>query len=326
MEDGAKFWLLPGYSGAGNDIVLTKVDADGTLTAQAALRTGENPSCLCAGTRPGVYYAGCEQAGEAAVLRLSAEPSGLRIDGRYAVPGTGLCHLRTVGGGVLGCCYGSGDVFWMEPGGRVLWQASPAPGGHAHWGEVTPDGDAFVWADLGADSVFFCRLDDGQPWGDPQSVPLAPGSGPRQVIFLTRDLAAVILENGNAVALLRRGNAGWSVEDTVSCTRATGKNYPGGACLAPDGTLFVCNRGADTVAALRLWDGNLRYAGEWPAGGVWPRWVACSGNLLLAACQKSGCVCSHIWDGRGLRPADTLKLEHASCAVLLDSVQRERLE
>ena len=211
MEDGAKFWLLSGYSGAGNDIVLTKVDADGTLTAQAALRTGENPSCLCAGTRPGVYYAGCEQAGEAAVLRLSAEPSGLRIDGRYAVPGTGLCHLRTVGGGVLGCCYGSGDVFWMEPGGRVLWQASPAPGGHAHWGEVTPDGDAFVWADLGADSVFFCRLDDGQPWGDPQSVPLAPGSGPRQVIFLTQDLAAVILENGNAVALLRRGNAGWSV-------------------------------------------------------------------------------------------------------------------
>ena len=90
MEDGAKFWLLSGYSGAGNDIVLTKVDADGTLTAQAALRTGENPSCLCAGTRPGVYYAGCEQAGEAAVLRLSAEPSGLRIDGRYAVPGTGL--------------------------------------------------------------------------------------------------------------------------------------------------------------------------------------------------------------------------------------------
>lgn len=39
MEDGAKFWLLSGYSGAGNDIVLTKVDADGTLTAQAALRT-----------------------------------------------------------------------------------------------------------------------------------------------------------------------------------------------------------------------------------------------------------------------------------------------
>jgi len=43
MEDGAKFWLLSGYSGAGNDIVLTKVDADGTLTAQAALRTGEIP-------------------------------------------------------------------------------------------------------------------------------------------------------------------------------------------------------------------------------------------------------------------------------------------
>ena len=58
MGDGAKFWLLSGYSGAGNDIALTKVDADGTLTAQAALRTGENPSCLCAGTRPGVYYAG----------------------------------------------------------------------------------------------------------------------------------------------------------------------------------------------------------------------------------------------------------------------------
>lgn len=112
--------------------------------------------------------------------------------------------------------------------------------------------------------------------GRPARRSACPGSGPRQVIFLTRDLAAVILENGNAVALLRRGNAGWSVEDTVSCTRATGKNYPGGACLAPDGTLFVCNRGADTVAALRLWDGNLRYAGEWPAG----RRVAKVGCLL----------------------------------------------
>lgn len=48
--------------------------------------------------------------------------------------------------------------------------------------------------------------------------------------------------------------------------------------------------------------------------------------MNMSGCQKSGCVCSHIWDGRGLRPADTLKLEHASCAVLLDSVQRERLE
>ena len=327
MKHGDNFWLLSGYSGAGADIVLAKTGSDGSLTLQTALRTGENPSCLCAGSRPGAFYAGCEQSEKAAILRLSVAPPEMRIEARFEMPGTGLCHLRTIGRGILGCCYGSGDVFLTEPEGRVLWQAVPMSGGHAHWGEPTPEGDAFVWADLGADSIFFCWLKDGAPWGKPHRVPLAPGSGPRQVIFLKPDLAAVVLENGNAVAPLRRcGDGEWLADAAVACTRAKGKNYPGGACLAPDGTLFVCNRGADTIAALRPEDGALRYVGEWPAGGAWPRWVACSGNLLLAACQKSGCVCSHIWDGRNLRPAGALELEHASCAVPITSVRRERLE
>lgn len=256
-------WLLSGYSGAGADLLLASLAPDGTLAAGAALRSGENPSCLCAGARPGAFYAGCELPHGAAVLRLHAGAGGLALLARYPAPGAGLCHVLHTPAGVFGCCYGSGDVFLMAGDGRIVWRARPPQARHAHWGALTPDGRAFAWADLGADSVFFVPLRAGVPCGRP----------------------------------------------------VQGQNYPGGACLGPDGTLFVANRGADTVAALRAEGGALRLLGEWPAGGRWPRWTACRGGVVLAACQHSGRVCSYLWQSGRLRPAGALALEGASCAV-----------
>lgn len=308
-------WLLSGYSGAGADLLLASLAPDGTLAAGAALRSGENPSCLCAGARPGAFYAGCELPHGAAVLRLHAGAGGLALLARYPAPGAGLCHVLHTPAGVFGCCYGSGDVFLMAGDGRIVWRARPPQARHAHWGALTPDGRAFAWADLGADSVFFVPLRAGVPCGRPVQTALPTGSGPRQVLFLREGLAAVVLERGNGVALLCKGPGGWRAGPASPCTGAQGQNYPGGACLGPDGTLFVANRGADTVAALRAEGGALRLLGEWPAGGRWPRWTACRGGVVLAACQHSGRVCSYLWQSGRLRPAGALALEGASCAV-----------
>ena len=95
-----------------------------------------------------------------------------------------------------------------------------------------------------------------------------------------------------------------------------GANAPGGACRMGD-TLFVGNRGPNTVSAFRLTPSGATFAGEWPAGN-WPRHLACLGEgLLLAACSRDDAVWSYRWDGRNLTRQDVLPLHQASCVLPL---------
>ena len=95
-----------------------------------------------------------------------------------------------------------------------------------------------------------------------------------------------------------------------------GPNAPGGACRMGD-TLFVGNRGPNTVSAFRLTPSGATFAGEWPAGN-WPRHLACLGEgLLLAACSRDDAVWSYRWDGRNLTRQDVLPLHQASCVLPL---------
>ena len=160
-----------------------------------------------------------------------------------------------------------------------------------------------------------CIRDSGRPWGAALRKKLTPGGGPRQLLCLPGDGVAVVLENGNGLLVLEGPAQGWRARQRLAATAATGENYPGGACLAPDGTLFLANRGADTLAAFRPEKTGLVPLGEWPAGGCWPRWVTAAGAYVLAACQKSGLITCHRWDGERLTPCGVLALHGASCLV-----------
>lgn len=319
---GALRFFASGYSAAGEDDLLElEVGADGALRRLGGCRTGRSPSSLCRGA-DGVWYAGCEQADGAAVLRLC----GLRVAAEFPVPGAGLCHVSAGQAGVFGCCYQSGDVFLLGYGGEVLWRRAPRAGrrpAHAHCSVMLPGGGAMAWADLGRDALYAMRLENGVPYGSALRKRLEPGDGPRQLLCLPGGRAAAVLENGNALLVLEGPGRGWRARQRLAATAAAGDNYPGGACLAPDGTLFLANRGADSIAAFRPGAQGYAPVGEWPAGGSWPRWTAFAGGFVLAACQKSGLITCHRWRGGQLTLCGALALHGASCVVQAEEQRRE---
>lgn len=313
MGGALRLWAS-GYSAPGEeDLLLVELGEDGALHRLDGAATGQSPSVLCRGA-DGAWYAGCEWENGAAVLRLD----GVRAQARYSVPGAGLCHLQAGPAGLFGCCYQSGDVFLLGYGGEVLWRRAPRAGkrpAHAHWSTPLYGGSALAWADLGRDALYAVRLREGRPWGSALRKKVSPGGGPRQLLCLPQGGIAVVLENGNGLLTLDGPAQGWRPRQLLAATSAPGENYPGGACLAPDGTLFLANRGADTLAAFRAEETGLSPLGEWPAGGCWPRWVTAVPGFVLAACQKSGLITCHRWSGGQLTLCGVLALHGASCVA-----------
>ncbi|MGB5002551.1 MAG: beta-propeller fold lactonase family protein, partial [Gemmiger qucibialis] len=96
----------------------------------------------------------------------------------------------------------------------------------------------------------------------------------------------------------------------------------GGACATADGTLFVSNRGPNTISAWQRSGPTRHFLCEWPTGD-WPRALcAVPGTLyLLAACQREGAVhCYYCSPLPHRAPTETasLALPGASCALVLD--------
>ena len=89
-----------------------------------------------------------------------------------------------------------------------------------------------------------------------------------------------------------------------------------------DGTLFVSNRGPNTISAWQRSGPTRHFLCEWPTGD-WPRALcAVPGTLyLLAACQREGAVHCYYCSSLPRRaPTETasLALPGASCALVLD--------
>ena len=105
--------LLSGYSGAGADIRMAEVSAEGRLRGGQGLRHGENPSFCC--WMDGRVYAVAELPQGASVTAYALEGDALRPLGRMELPGRrGLCHLAAVDGVLYGSCYESGHYFALD--------------------------------------------------------------------------------------------------------------------------------------------------------------------------------------------------------------------
>ena len=303
--------LLSDYSGAGADIRMAEVSAEGRLRGGQGLRHGENPSFCC--WMDGRVYAVAELPQGASVTAYALEGDALRPLGRMELPGRrGLCHLAAVDGVLYGSCYESGHYFALDAElSRVLWEYLPGGTPRAHWAREA--GGLLYLADLGNDRVYRYALQSGLPHGEVETLCLPAGSGPRQPLPLPQGGFAVVCELDGMLRFFR--------EDGTCCASlpasgTPGANAPGGACRMGD-TLFVGNRGPNTVSAFRLTPSGATFAGEWPAGN-WPRHLACLGEgLLLAACSHDDAVWSYRWDGRNLTRQDVLPLHQASCVLPL---------
>lgn len=149
----------------------------------------------------------------------------------------------------------------------------------------------------------------------------APGCDDLAVCRLTADgtLDCVYELDGHMRVL---NHDGCTVSTVQASTVPKPRSWPGGACATADGTLFVSNRGPNTISAWQRSGPTRHFLCEWPTGD-WPRALcAVPGTLyLLAACQREGAV--HCYDCSSLphrAPTETasLALPGASCALVLD--------
>ncbi|PRD44753.1 6-phosphogluconolactonase [Phyllobacterium phragmitis] len=167
---------------------------------------------------------------------------------------------------------------------------------HAHCVVETPQGGAFLVADLGLDEAILYRL---TPEGVPQrisSVKLADGAGPRHIAQHANGRFVYIAnELDSTVSLIERNGDALALTQTLPTAPRDTETHGADIHLSPDGRFLYCsNRGHDSIAgfAVDQETGRLDPHGHTPSGGKTPRNFAISpdGRLMLVANQNEDCI------------------------------------
>ena len=276
--------LVSGYGAPGEeDIALYRIEAAGWVRKLYGMCHGGSPSFCCKGAG-GRIYAASERPDGADITVYELQKEALKQVGRLTVPGRGLCHLHACGEVIFGSCYESGDYFAVDAElTKILWTFSRT-GTHAHWAYTA--GASLYLADLGNDCLYRFRLSGGLPTGEPEILCQPHGSGSRQILMLRDGNLACVNELDGMLRVL--DTEGKSRAEEPASGVADKQNWPGGACLDGEGTLYVCNRGPNTLAAWRWEGGGLSRRQEWLTGD-WPRHIAALSEtgFVAAACMRS---------------------------------------
>jgi len=322
----------------GHGVLLARADAAGALTVGKALSDIERPSFLAAPPRGRRLYAVSEVAegqvfaldvardGSLSVLNhqpthgdspahLSVHPSGRHLlSANFFGSNIAVHPIRE--DGTLGA---ASDVVAHEGSGPKPDQKAP----HPHQIITDPAGRFILVTDLGNDTVYVYRLEDGR-LREHSTVKLNPGAGPRHMAFHPNgrtlyvicelDSTVVVLDYDGARGRLKAGQ----VLSTVPA--GTTDNYPGEILVSGDGRfVYGTNRGHNSVAVFATGSGgrSLTLAGTVPCGGVWPRHMTLAdrGRLMYVSNQNSGDVASFGVDGAHLTPGATLKTPAPVCVL-----------
>lgn len=315
----AHTFLFSGYGAPEcDDLAVCRLTADGALETLSTLRHGRAPSFCCRGQN-GWIYAASERVDGADVTAYVLDGTTLRETAHIEIPtGRALCHLYACGDVIYGSCFENGLYFAVDSAlTRILWQFQPA-GANAHW--VQSVGHALFLADLGNSRLYRLALENNLPTGSVKTLPQPTGSGPRQVLDAGDGMLDCVYELDGHMRVLNHD--GCTVSTVQASTVPKPRSWPGGACATADGTLFVSNRGPNTISAWQRSGPVRHFLYEWPTGD-WPRALcAVPGTLyLLAACQREGAV--HCYDCSPLphrAPTETASfaLPGASCTLVLD--------
>jgi 6-phosphogluconolactonase len=192
---------------------------------------------------------------------------------------------------------GEAAVTFQHAGKSVNAERQSGP--HAHNAAISPD-NRFVWVcDLGLDELISYHIDaaKGLIQNDPPFVKVAPGSGPRHVVFRGDSRFAYVEDEMGATVTVFSYNDVKGTMQQVQVISTLPAGYTGtksGAEIAlhPSSKfLYTSNRGHDSIAMFKVDEdkGTLTFAGTVPTGGKTPRNFAIypGGDSLLAANQDS---------------------------------------
>lgn len=245
-----------------------------------------------------------------------AELNRVDSDGR----GTTNLSLDARSKTLLAASYDSGTVssIALEPDGSLGARASTMQetgsgpnqrrqaSAHAHNAVVDPSGRHVLVPDLGADRVFVYGFDgakhalladNGDP---PRAFPVAPGSGPRHLVFGADGRFAYVITELSAEIFVLRWDAAQgrlAPVQTVSLSSPEFKGVKSGAeiVISADGRfVYAEDRGEDMLVVYRVdpESGELSELQRIAAGGAkpWGMELDPSGKWLFVANQRSGNV------------------------------------
>ena len=327
--------------------------ADGTLQSIGLVAETSNPSFLAVAPNGRFLYAANEDSryqgqptGTVSAFAIDTATGKLTALDKVVSKGTGPCHvsLDPAGKWVFVANYNSGSIasFPVHEDGSLGEAAATVQhagssvnrqrqsGPHAHSVVVSPDGRFLLSADLGLDEVLVSRLgsDGSLPANDPPFGKVAPGSGPRHMVFShDAKFLYVVSEMIPGVTVFRYDAQKGSL-DSIQAISSLPEDYTGpksGAeiALSPDGRfVYSSNRGADSIVAFAVdrKKGTLTAAGRFSTGGKTPRNFAIdpSGKWLFAAHQDSDSIVKFHVDPKSgaLAPAgETLEVGAPVCVV-----------
>lgn len=298
--------------------------ATGQLTEPKLAVETKNPAFLATHPKGRFVYAvseisdpGGKKGGAVAAFFRDAATGQLTLLNDQPSGGAGPCHVSVdrTGKCALVANYGSGSIAALPIGedgklgeaGSIIQHrgssvnASRQAGPHAHQIVTDPANRFALVCDLGLDQVLVYRLDPAKPKltpNDPPFATVAPGSGPRHLIFdPTGKFVFVLSEMAGTVTVFNwEADAGKLTEvEAVSALPGgfTGSNSAAELAMHPSGRyLFASNRGHDSVAVMMVnpASGRLKLVQNQPTLGKAPRFIGLdpSGKWLLAANQTTG--------------------------------------
>jgi len=297
-----------------------------------------------------------KSSGAVSAFSIDPETGKLKFINQRASMGAGPCQvaLDKTGRNLLVANYAGGSAAVLPVGvdgqlgeaTSVVQDSGKGPnaarqeGPHAHCVTLSPDNRFAFLCDLGIDKVMTFKFDAEHGKlipNDPAFVQVAPGSGPRHLVFhpngkfayLVNELASTIItfSYDSKTGGLRELQTVSSLSDSFH-----GTNKAAEIAVADSGKfLFASNRGENTVASFAIdpKKGTLTRVGEEKSGGKTPRQfgILPSGKYLAVCNQDSDTVLVCRVDGANgkLTPCPTLNQAPSPvCAVFLPSPGREQ--
>jgi len=278
--------------------------------------------------------------GAIATYRIDSQAGTLELLAQAPTGDAKPCHVSVHPSGscLLSTNYHGGNICMMpvradftagDPTQSIQYEGSgPNPDRqerpHAHSGLFSLDGSFAYVQDLGTDHVWQYRVAADRAILqalEPAGVEVAPGSGPRHLVFHPSGRRAyVINELLNTITCLSYVPESGQLKtfQTVPALPAefAGTSYCSDIRITPDGRfLYGSNRGHDSLVICRIDDetGRLSVVGHQATGGHWPRGFNLdpSGRFAIVANERGDNVLvSAIDAGSGI-------LEHTGCTLQL---------
>lgn len=330
-----------GAAGRGQGIYLFELDpATGTLKQRELIPNDSNPAWLAFDPSRTHLYSANEisnfqgtDSGSVSAYSIDSSTGHLTLLNTVSSEGAGPAHLSVHPSGkyVLVANYHGGTVAVLPilPNGELgaptdvihdtgtvgPEHAASAPSGsfaisghdkpHAHMIHADPAGKFVVATDLGLDQIFVYKFDSKNGKltpGNPASVSLPPGDGPRHFTFHPSGRLFYSLQEEGSTLMTYDYDAAsgkLTAKQTLSSLPKgfKGTNFTSEIMVSPDAKfIYAANRLHDSIAWFSIsTEGTLTFAGEEWTRGDYPRSfnIEPAGNYLYSCNQRADAITTY---------------------------------